>query len=286
MMTGAVPTPPPLYGPPLVRAVSQPSVVNAGPFLHAISESIPGCAEYTVNVHDTNYGQVRGKPTLSGRPLWRLIVGSNVTICSKDIVTDERNIPWVWVQFKSQEEPWDHEGYMSFRILQPFVPPPVVVAPPAPPPAPPPVQQTQQNQQDTTTSHPEQTSPELEQTTTPKVFGKGDLPFIHSEYKANQARWFKEFKRRFFEATLSIESVRESDHRGWLQRLIQGKTERLPPRGLLYGGAFVRFPAVKERGGFGPRAGDNRRSLIRVCDTARLPAVGCECTTRAAFRIV
>jgi hypothetical protein len=42
-----------------------------------------------------------------------------------------------------------------------------------------------------------------------KVFGKQDLPFIHSEYKANQARWFNEFKGTTFEATLTIESVRE-----------------------------------------------------------------------------
>ena len=45
---------------------------------------------------------------------------------------------------------------------------------------------------------------------TPKVFGKEDLPFIHSEYKANEARWFKEFKGRYFEATLTIGSVREA----------------------------------------------------------------------------
>jgi hypothetical protein len=94
---------------------------NGGPFLHAITEPTSGCSEYTVSVHD--YGQVRGTPSLSGRPLWRLIPGSNVTICDKDIATDERNIPWVWVQFKSQEEPWDHKGYISFRLLRPFLPP-------------------------------------------------------------------------------------------------------------------------------------------------------------------
>jgi hypothetical protein len=43
----------------------------------------------------------------------------------------------------------------------------------------------------------------------PNVLGKQDLPFIHAEYEANQARWFKEFKGRPFEATLTIDSVRE-----------------------------------------------------------------------------
>jgi hypothetical protein len=225
-MLVAVPTPPPVCLPLPVRVLEQPSVINGGPLLHAVPVPMSGCSKYTVSVRETDYGQVRGKPSLSGRPLWRLVNGSNVTICSKDITTDERNIPWIWVQFKSQEEPWDHEGYMSFRILQPFVPPPVNVAPPPAavivPPAPSPTQQTQQTQEapavqvqprteESTTSHPDQkTLPEPEQKATPKVFGKDDLPFIHSEYKANEARWFKEFKGRFFEATLTIAHVTEA----------------------------------------------------------------------------
>src|SRR5262245_60536242 len=131
VMTGAVAAPP--YGPLPVRALEQPSVINGGPFLHAVPEPMTGCSEYTVSVHDTNYGQVRRKPSLSGRPLWRLIVGSNVTICSKNITTDERNIAWIWVRFKSQEELWTHEGYMSFRILQPFVHPMAPTLPSKPP---------------------------------------------------------------------------------------------------------------------------------------------------------
>jgi predicted aspartyl protease len=101
---------------------------NASPLLHALPVPASGCSEYTVTVHD--YGQVRGKPSLSGRPLWRLVPGSNVTICSKDIATDERNIPWIWVQFKSQEEPWDHKGYISFRLLQGINPQPILPSPP------------------------------------------------------------------------------------------------------------------------------------------------------------
>jgi hypothetical protein len=133
LMTGAVPTLPG-YGPLYVHVAGAP-LINDGPFLHALPEPAPGCGEYTVIVHDkTNYGQVRGKPSLSGRPLWRLITGSQVTICSEDTKTDGRNIPWIWVQFKSQEEPWDHKGYMSFRLLQPWALPPVAVTPaPAPP---------------------------------------------------------------------------------------------------------------------------------------------------------
>ena len=137
MITGAMLTPVPVYAPPPVRVAAQPSVINGGPFLHAVAETTPGCSEYTVSVHEANYGQVRGKPALSGHPLWQLITGSHVTICSKDIKTDEHNIPWIWVQFKSQEEPWDHEGYMSFRILEPSGPPRVAITPsPAPPPPP------------------------------------------------------------------------------------------------------------------------------------------------------
>jgi hypothetical protein len=129
LATGAVSMPPPAYGPLPVR-VEQPSVINDGPFLHAIPVPTQGCGEYVVRVHgNTNYGQVRGKPSLFGRPLWRLIIGSNVTICGKDIKTDERNIPWIWVKFKSREEPWDHAGYMSFRLLEPVVAPPVAATP-------------------------------------------------------------------------------------------------------------------------------------------------------------
>ena len=131
LMTGAVSMPPPAYG-ALPARVEKPSVINDGPFLHAIPVPTQGCGEYVVSVHgNTNYGQVRGKPSLSGRPLWRLITGSNVTICSKeikDIKTDQRNIPWIWVKFKSREEPRDHEGYMSFRLLEPVVAPPVAGA--------------------------------------------------------------------------------------------------------------------------------------------------------------
>jgi hypothetical protein len=116
LMTGAAMVPLFVQSPLLPVRAEQPSAINDDPFLHGLPEPTPGCREYTASVHNTNYGQVRGKP--SGRPLWRLISGSNV--CSKDINTAERNIPWIWVQFKSQEEPWDHEGYMSFRILEPF----------------------------------------------------------------------------------------------------------------------------------------------------------------------
>jgi hypothetical protein len=191
-MTGAVSTPPPVYEPLPVRILEQPSVVNGGPLLHALPKPSRGCSEYMVSVHDTNYGQVRGKPSLSGRPLWRLVPGSNVTICSKNITTDESNIPWIWVEFRSQEEPWDHEGYMSFRILQPFVPSPVIAPPPptavASPPISPPGQQAPQqggpnaaqvqpNTEERTTPHHDQTSPESEQKTTPKVIARTeDLP--------------------------------------------------------------------------------------------------------------
>jgi hypothetical protein len=37
--------------------------------------------------------------------------------------------------------------------------------------------------------------------------GAGDLPKIHSEYKANQARWADEFKGKTFEATLAVEKI-------------------------------------------------------------------------------
>src|SRR5262245_251035 len=72
LMTGAVSMPPPAYGPLPVR-VEQPSRINDGPFLHAIPVPTQGCDEYVVRMHgNTNYGQIRGKPSLSGQAYFRV----------------------------------------------------------------------------------------------------------------------------------------------------------------------------------------------------------------------
>jgi hypothetical protein len=93
-------------------------VVNGGPLLHGGPINAQ-CSEYTVTIRSMDYyGQVRGRPSLAGKPLWRLSNGSVVSICNDKTITDERHIPWVWVQFRSQEEPQDHEGYISLRLLQ------------------------------------------------------------------------------------------------------------------------------------------------------------------------
>jgi hypothetical protein len=66
---------------------------------------------------DNNFGYVRGAPDRSGEQLWKLSAGAVVDWCGRNS-TDGEGITWHWVTFTSQEEPWEHKGWMSSRILQ------------------------------------------------------------------------------------------------------------------------------------------------------------------------
>lgn len=62
---------------------------------------------------------VRSAPRLSGNPLWKLTPGSEVIYCGRHADDNRRDrITWHWVSFKSDQEPWNHEGWMSSRILE------------------------------------------------------------------------------------------------------------------------------------------------------------------------
>lgn len=73
--------------------------------------------ERVVNVPD---GWVRARPGMNEKALWKLAEGSTVKYCGES-TSDKRSPPiiWHWVSFKSKEEPWEHEGWMSSRILAP-----------------------------------------------------------------------------------------------------------------------------------------------------------------------
>lgn len=92
-------------------------------FLGAAAASafaLPAYACVQEMVATDNFGYVRGTPDRSGEQLWKLSAGALVHWCGRDAMDDE-GITWHWVSFKSQEEPWRHEGWMSARILQPMM---------------------------------------------------------------------------------------------------------------------------------------------------------------------
>lgn len=83
-----------------------------------VSMANAGCVtEQVSNVHDA---WVRGGHSLSGTALWKLSPGTQVTYCGRYAFdTRKDRIQWHWVTFKSTQEPWDHTGWVSNRILEP-----------------------------------------------------------------------------------------------------------------------------------------------------------------------
>ncbi|MBV8850843.1 MAG: hypothetical protein JOZ16_14810 [Methylobacteriaceae bacterium] len=75
------------------------------------------CTQEMVSINN-DFGYVRGTPDRSGEQLWKLAAGATVEWCGRNS-TDGENITWHWVSFRSQEEPWEHKGWMSSRILEP-----------------------------------------------------------------------------------------------------------------------------------------------------------------------
>ena len=90
-------------------------------FTPAHAEKSAGCTTERIVSHD-GWGQVRGEPGVRGRPLWRLISGFEVKYCG-NALPDERGVPWHWIEFRSAQEPWPHEGWVSSRILVAAGPP-------------------------------------------------------------------------------------------------------------------------------------------------------------------
>jgi hypothetical protein len=82
-------------------------------------------------VSNVDFGQVRGRPGLSEARLWQMPANSVVVWCRVGEV-DERGIDWHWIYFRSDAEPWEHQGWVSSRILEDL--PPVVAMPAAPAP--------------------------------------------------------------------------------------------------------------------------------------------------------
>jgi hypothetical protein len=66
------------------------------------------------------WGWARGQADMSGTPLWKLTNGSFVKFCGRSR-SDNRRPPivWHWISFTTVGEPWNHEGWVSSRILQP-----------------------------------------------------------------------------------------------------------------------------------------------------------------------
>ncbi len=85
------------------------------------------CMREIVTSRD-GWAQVRGQPGLSGKPLWRITNGTSVTWCG-DELPDNRGHPWKWITFQSEQEPWDHEGWVAAGLLgQSSSPPPAPVS--------------------------------------------------------------------------------------------------------------------------------------------------------------
>lgn len=89
------------------------------------------CTREIITSRD-GWAQVRGQPGLSGKPLWRITNGASVTWCGYEL-PDNHGHPWKWIMFQSEQEPWEHEGWVAAGLLGQSSPPP-----PAPVPAPPP----------------------------------------------------------------------------------------------------------------------------------------------------
>ena len=91
------------------------------------------CLREIVTSRD-GWAQVRGQPGLSGKPLWRIANGTSVTWCG-DELPDNHGHPWKWITFQSEQEQWDHEGWVAAGLLGQSSPPPAPAPLPAPPPA-------------------------------------------------------------------------------------------------------------------------------------------------------
>ena len=61
-------------------------------------------------------GVVRAGPNLKAKELWRAKGGTEVQFCGR-IETDDRGISWHWVTVQLPQEKWEHDGWMSSKIL-------------------------------------------------------------------------------------------------------------------------------------------------------------------------
>ena len=73
------------------------------------------CMREIVSSRD-GWAQVRGQPGLSGKPLWRITNGMSVTWCGEEL-PDNHGHPWKWITFQSEQEPWDHDGWVAAGLL-------------------------------------------------------------------------------------------------------------------------------------------------------------------------
>ncbi len=80
------------------------------------------CGREIVTSRD-GWAQFAAQPGLSGKPLWRITNGTRVTWCGDD-VPDNHGHPWKWITFQSEQEPWDHEGWVAAGLLGQSSPPP------------------------------------------------------------------------------------------------------------------------------------------------------------------
>ncbi|WP_156964597.1 hypothetical protein [Methylocapsa aurea] len=92
------------------------SIVLGATMAGALALPAYACTQEMVGT-DSGFGYIRGTPDRSGEQLWKLSTGSVVDWCGRNS-TDDEGITWHWVTFKSQEEPWAHNGWISSRILQ------------------------------------------------------------------------------------------------------------------------------------------------------------------------
>lgn len=74
------------------------------------------CTKEQVGGTGVEFAWVRGQPSLDSKQLWKVTKDMVVTYCGRH-KTDNRGITWHWITFRSAEEPWDHNGWMSENVL-------------------------------------------------------------------------------------------------------------------------------------------------------------------------
>ncbi len=87
----------------------------ASTVIAAFATPVISCPTFDVAAPD-GYAIVRGAD-LYGPDLWKLNNGSLVDFCSGRSSYDGRGIEWLWIEFKTRQEPWLHKGWISSRVI-------------------------------------------------------------------------------------------------------------------------------------------------------------------------
>lgn len=176
-------------------------------------------------------GWVHSRPGLDQPDLWKLAEGAHVKYCGKWTVDDHMPTPiiWHWVSFRFYEEPWEHKGWVSTRILTPaLLPQSTMTTEPAPTPtrsnveAQSPQPQTPPDITTGRSAAPADKTEAAPMTNTGQAIqvaaappqtatlGLSDITRIHATYENNQARFFRDFPGKILSATLPFHGTVEN----------------------------------------------------------------------------